>query len=157
MFLNNNNDEYIIQSIINQTIQATGTDGNSSVRVLVRFVQNIPYDWSDYNSISAKVKYPYETLYLDTGVCADKSLLMAKLLNELGYGVALFNYENENHMAVGIECPYDKSNFKSGYCFIEASDVYPISQIPANYVGGANIRNAVPHVIVISEGKTYSW
>lgn len=156
MFLTNPHDDYVIDDIVNQTIEATNDDGDIAVRTLVRFVQGIPYDWDSYWSISGNVKYPYETLYSNKGVCGDKSLLLAKLLMKLGYGVSLFSYEDESHMAVGIECPYDESNFKSGYCFIEATDYYVVGKIPGNYVGGADIRNAIPEIIVLSYGKVYS-
>jgi hypothetical protein len=157
MFLSDKHDNEVISDIVNQTIDATKSDGDKAVQAIVALVQKIPYDWGDYNGSSSQlVKYPYETLYLNKGVCGDKSLLMAKLLSQLGYGVALFTYESQSHMAVGIQCPYDKSNFQSNYCFIEASDSYPIGQIPANYVGGVIIRDKVPQIIPISQGKTYS-
>ncbi|MBR9701536.1 hypothetical protein GOV13_01300 [Candidatus Pacearchaeota archaeon] len=156
MFLTNSYDDYVIDDIVNQTIEATNDDGDIAVRTLVRFVQGIPYDWATYESSSGHVKYPYETLYTNRGVCGEKSLLLAKLLTKLGYGVALFDYDDEMHMAVGVECPYDESNFKTGYCFIEATDYYVVGKIPGNYVGGADIRNAIPDIIVISEGKVYS-
>jgi len=36
-------------------------------------------------------------LYEDKGVCGEKSLLLAYLLRELGYGVVLFEFKPENH------------------------------------------------------------
>lgn len=155
-FLTNKNDEYIIKEIVNQTINATNSEGDKAVRTLVMFVQKIPYDWESLTSQSYYMKYPYETLYTNMGICSEKSILLAKLLDELGYGVALFNYVFADHMAVGIACPYEKSNFKTGYCFIEATDIYPIGEIPQEYVGGADIRNTIPQIIIISEGKVYS-
>lgn len=155
MFLTNDNDDYIINEIVTQTTTATKSDGDKAARAIARFVQEIPYDWDAFYSNSQYMQYPYETLYLDKGVCAEKAVLMAKLLNELGYGVALFEYKKENHMAVGIKCPYDKSNYKTGYCFIEPSDVYPIGSIPPLYVGGIQLQNT-PQLVFKSEGKAYS-
>ncbi|MBU0962567.1 MAG: hypothetical protein KKD48_01540 [Nanoarchaeota archaeon] len=154
MFLSNENDEYVIKDIITQTKFYTKSDGDKAVQAIVKFVQQIPYDWESLNTNSQYVQYPYETLYLNKGVCSEKALLMAKLLNELGYGVALFVYQ-EDHMAVGIDCPYDKSNYQSGYCFIEPSDVYPIGLIPTEYVGGVRLVST-PQIIQISQGKSYS-
>ena len=156
MFLTDKHDEYIIEDIVNQVVEKTGSDGDKAVKTLVIFVQKIPYAWDIFNSVSFNVQYPYETLYLNKGVCAEKSLLMAKLLNELGYGIALFEYTFGDHMAVGVECPYDKSNYNSGYCFIEPSDVYPIGKIPQEYVGGADIKNEIPKIYIISKGKSFS-
>lgn len=156
MFLTNKEDEYIMEDILKQTVEATNSEGDKAVNTLVRFVQRIPYDWDSFYLVGGTVRYPYETLYDNKGICAEKSLLLAKLLQELNYGVALFNYANENHMAVGIECPYDKSNFQTGYCFIESTDIYPIGKIPQEYVGGVDIRNKVPQIIIVSKGKVYS-
>lgn len=156
MFLENKHDKYIIEEIVSQVTNKTKSDGDAAARAMVLFVQKIPYAWDTYAKTTFDVQYPYETLYLNKGVCAEKALLMAKLLNELGYGIALFEYNVGDHMTVGIECPYDKSNYNSGYCFIEPSDVYPIGKIPTGYVGGADIRNEIPAIYPISRGKSYS-
>jgi hypothetical protein len=156
MFMSNKKDKYVINEIVNQITTSTESEGDVAVKSIALFVQKIPYDWEGFNSNDIHLKYPYETLYENKGVCSEKAILMAKLLNELGYGVALFVYEVGDHMAVGIDCPYDKSNYNSGYCFIEPSDVYPIGQIPQEYVGGADIRNEIPLVYPISQGKSYS-
>ena len=79
---------------------------------------------------------------------------MAYLLRELGFGVVIFEFNAENHRAVGIKC--NNGNYNTNYCFIEATDHYPIGSIPQNYVGGADIAGATPEVIFISDGKTYS-
>jgi len=155
MYAGSKHDNYVTEEIINQVVITTSSEGDRAARTLIRFVQQIPYDWERYSSNDWNMRYPYETLYDGKGVCAEKSILLAKLLNELGYGVALFNYVSEEHMAVGIQCPYDKSNYQSGYCFIEATDVYPIGQIPMEYVGGVDIRDAMPQIIIISEGKVF--
>lgn len=155
MFMTNDEDEYVMQDIVKQVVAATGSAGDKAARAIAAFVQEIPYNYAALNSNSQYVQYPYETLYLDTGVCSEKALLMAKLLMDLGYGVALFSYETENHMAVGIKCPYDQSNYGTGYCFIEPSDVYPIGQIPPLYVGNVRLTS-IPELVFSTEGKAYT-
>ena len=61
-FLTDKNDEYIIKEIIDQTRNATKSDGDKAVKTLVRFVQKVPYDYSKLNSDSYYVQYPYGTL-----------------------------------------------------------------------------------------------
>ena len=78
---------------------------------------------------------------------------MAFTLRELGFGVAIFEFEKESHRAVGIKC--NNGNYGSDYCFIESTDYYPIGQIPDEYVGGVDIRNAIPKIVIISEGDSY--
>lgn len=122
--------------------------------IAIDIVQNIPYDWDAFETDSVSGRYPYEVLYDQKGVCGEKSELMAFLLRELGFGVAIFEFTEENHRAVGILC--DSGDYGTNYCFIESSDVYPIGSIPPKYVGGIDIRRAVPEVIIISEGDSYN-
>ena len=100
------------------------------VELVAAFVQTIPYDQAKTDRREAgrdtdaeKVTYPYEVLYDQKGVCQDKSYLAYRLLEELGYGVAIFLFPDpkDNHMAVGVRCPAQHSNYDSGYCFLETT------------------------------------
>ncbi len=105
---------------------------NQIVEFISTFVQTIPYDQnkldrrtSGMESITEKITYPYEVLYDNTGVCQDKSYLAYALLKELGYGTSIFLFPNpeDNHMAVGVKCPLEFSNYNSGYCFVETTSL----------------------------------
>jgi len=110
------------------------------VELTLSFVQNIPYDEAKAKRILSESRidqskntgdtpdYPYETLYKKTGVCSDKSLLAYSLIREMGYGVAIFVYEAENHMSIGIKCPQNYSAYDSGYCYVETTS-------PGNKIG----------------------
>ena len=104
------------------------------VELTVAFVQSIPYDDVRAQNILAGnggTNYPYETLYEGKGVCSDKSFLLANLLKEMGYGTALFVYNAEKHMAVGIECSKQYSSYNSGYCYAETTATgFKIGVIP---------------------------
>ena len=98
------------------------------IDLIMSFVQSIAYDDEEAKNISAKtgnvtMRFPYEVLWDQMGVCSDKSLLAYALLKEMGYGVALFTFEQENHMAVAIQCPQDYSNYNSGYCYAETTSI----------------------------------
>jgi len=123
-------------SILAQKIRAIGEEKklneNQLVELVSSFVQTIPYDQdkldrrtSGLNGVTEKTTYPYEVLYENTGVCQDKSYLAYELLKELGYGVAIFLFPNpeDNHMAIGVKCPFEYSNYESGYCFIETTSL----------------------------------
>jgi len=107
---------------------------DQTVELAVAFVQSIPYDDARARLIlsgSGSTNYPYETLYEGKGVCSDKSFLLANVLKEMGYGTALFAYDAEKHMAVGIECPKQYSSYDSGYCYIETTNQgFRIGMIP---------------------------
>jgi flagellar biosynthesis chaperone FliJ len=95
-------------------------------------VQYIPYDRakladSDRNN---NPYYPYETLYLNRGVCSDKTFLALTLLRRLGYGAAILDFPDLNHTAAGIACTNQYSLAGSGYCYIETTNYFPLGVIP---------------------------
>lgn len=119
-----------------QKIRALGEarklNENQIVELVSTFVQTIPYDQgkldrrvSGLDGETEKVTYPYEVLYDNTGVCQDKSYLAYILLRELGFGVSLFLFPDpkDNHMAIGVACPLQYSNYESGYCFVETTSL----------------------------------
>ena len=122
---------------------------------IITFVQTIPYDYESLKNPNRQVRYPYQTLFDQTGVCSDKSLLAAKLLARFGYGVALFLFDNENHMSLGLQCPKQTSSYLSGYCYVETTAAEAAGVAPE--ILGENITLASqPLVIAISNGTPYT-
>jgi len=108
---------------------------DQTVELAVTFVQSIPYDYEKAERIlrgeEESPRYPYEVLYEQKGVCSGKSFLLISLLRELNYGSVLLEYEGVKHMAVGIKCPQEYSNYDSGYCYIEStSEGHRIGMVP---------------------------
>jgi len=161
IFLDNDKDEKILQevvSIIKNEIWEEEPD--EIVVALISFVQNIEYNCDKYFSYELageysvyETNYPYETLFDKKGVCEDSSILLAKLLRQLGYGVALFSYSGEEHMAVGISCPMDYSDYGSGYCFIETTGPSMIGII--SKLEGDLELVSTPVIIKVAEGKQF--
>lgn len=106
---------------------------DDQLRIAVSLVQNLKYDYSAAESSRYQGKYPYETLYTGFGVCSDRSLLLAYLLRGLGYEVAIFEFDEENHAAVGIKCPIQYSYRDTGYCFVESTTPSIISDSSGEY------------------------
>lgn len=132
---NSYQDEYL-ESLIEQ-IQKTSSSPDTQARIAISLVQHIPYSWSRYAGMKSDWYYPYETLHNNQGVCSDKSLLLGYLLNKLGYDVVLFEFSDQDHMAVGVKCDshYDFQN--SGYAFIETTRPTIITSfLPDDYIGG---------------------
>ncbi len=148
IFLKNKKDERFLNSIINELNRINSSMSDDEfVEVVVAYVQGaFEYDWNSYYNINEKIKYPYETIFLKKGVCADKSVLLAKMLFLLDYEVVLLAFEKANHMAVGIKVPRGYGNFGTNYAFIESTDYARIGQIPDNYAGGIKIKEA-PEII----------
>lgn len=138
-------------------------DENQMVELISAFVQTIPYDQEklDRRTIgldgdAEKPTYPYEVLYENTGVCQDKSYLTYALLQELGYGVSIFLFPNpeDNHMAVGVKCPLEYSDYESGYCFLETTSLgNKIGMIP-DLIPKSRIATSDVKIDVIGENQS---
>lgn len=162
----NQQDQLQMVSPLVQGIQNTTANTDNQVRIAISLVQNIPY-----GSTSNLAKYPYEVLYTNLGVCGEKSELLALILKDLGYGVAIFNYQNEDHETVGIKCPVQYSLNNTGYCFIETTDPSIITDsngyYPCTSVNGGTITTFISSqsrgcklgndytLIPISDGKSF--
>lgn len=143
-------------------IQNVASDSKDlQAKIAVSLVQNIPYGEPEFSSFGgAEVRlsrYPYEVLDDYTGSCEGKSELLALLLRELGFGVAFFYFQDENHETVGISCPLEQSYLGSGYCFVETTVPAPISYSEGIYLGinGGKLRS-VPEIVPIASGFSLS-
>ena len=85
-----------------------GYGENDIPYITMAFVQSLPYV-SDSASAGYDEypRFPFETLYHGGGDCEDSSILLAALLYDMGYGVALL--ELPGHMAVGVKGDADLS------------------------------------------------
>lgn len=113
------------------------------VEFILALVQYIPYDNSKVSAgVSNNPFYPYETLYLNRGVCSDKTFLAVALLRRLGYGAAILDFADINHTAVGLSCPLNLSLNNSGYCYVETTNYFPLGVIPQAINGQAQTATA---------------
>lgn len=135
------------------SIKSITSDKNAQARIAISLVQNIPYDYDGFYAKNVEGRYPYEVLYDNKGVCGEKAPLLAFLLRELGFGVALLDY-SENHQAVGIKCPTKNALPGTIYCFVESTMPTEIGDNQEYYVGVGRLTST-PTVTVISDGATY--
>ena len=113
------------------------------VEFVLALIQYIPYDNSKVSAgVSNNPFYPYETLYLNRGVCSDKTFLAVALLRRLGYGAAILDFADINHTAVGLSCPLSLSLNNSGYCYVETTNYFPLGVIPQTISGQAQTTTA---------------
>lgn len=102
-------------------------------------IQYIPYDHDKLTQNSNRninPYYPYETLYLNRGVCSDTTFLAVMLMRELGYGAAILDFPDSNHSALGLACPLTDSINGSGYCYVETTNYFPPGVVPPSVSGG---------------------
>ncbi len=124
-------------------LKATALNNNwtddETLEFTLALVQFIPYDSAKLtagNNRNNNPYYPYETLYLDKGVCSDKTFLAVALLRKLGYGAAILDFPTANHSAVGIACPTDQSLNGTGYCYGETTNYFPLGVVPPSLSSG---------------------
>jgi len=105
------------------------------------FVQNIPYDdekaskmlASDYvGNTSNTEQYPYQTLFLNKGICTDKTYLGSVVAKELGYGTGILAFDQQQHMALGLSAPIGYTSFSSSYAYVEMTSLAPPGLIPSD-------------------------
>jgi len=137
------------------SIESKTSNQDDRARIAISLVQNIPYNYTKFYSTIRKTSSPYAVLYENTGVCGEKSLLLAFLLRELGYGVVLFTFESENHMVVGIKCPIQYSYKNSGYAFIESTSPTIVTDSQGNYTNVGKL-SSIPEQYNISNGSSFS-
>ncbi|MBI1975996.1 MAG: hypothetical protein HYS56_00625 [Candidatus Omnitrophica bacterium] len=147
------NDQKRYLKEISEKIESQTRNKNDQARIAISLVQKIPYDWRGFTTKQLSDRYPYEVVYDNTGVCGEKSKLLAFLLRELSFEVVLFNYKPENHMAVGIKCPIQYSHKNTGYCFVETARPTIITDDQGDYVGVGKLYS-MPEIIHISGGTS---
>jgi len=135
-------------------IREKSTDPDDQARIAVSLVQQIPYDQEMLDKGTLEIRYPYQTLLDNKGVCCEKSVLLAYLLLKLGYGVALFDFENEKHTAVGIQAAPEYAYKNTGYAFIETTTPLIITDGNGEYPAFGRIISP-PEVLPAGEGKPF--
>ncbi len=130
-------------------------DSDRYLELLTAYVQGLPYDREKLASIEIAPRFPVETVVDGTGICSDKSLLLAGLLSHEGYAAALLHFGKENHLAVGIPAPAGFDFHKIGYAVIETTAVSYIGSAPCTETKGCLVTR--PKVIPVGNGtRTYS-
>jgi tetratricopeptide (TPR) repeat protein len=138
-----------------EAIREKSDSPDDQVRIAVSLVQQIPYDQEMLDAGTLEIRYPYQTLLDNEGVCCEKSVLLAYILHKLGYGVALFDFETEKHTAVGIRVAPDYDYKNTGYAFIETTTPLIISDGNGEYPAFGRIRSP-PEVLPAGDGIPFS-
>ncbi len=126
-------------SKLKQTALANNWSEDELVEFTLAFIQYIPYDQAKVSAnpgVNSNPFFPYETLYLDKGVCSDKTFLAVDLMRKLGYGAAILDFPDHDHTALGIACPLPYSLNGTGYCYGETTNYFPLGVIPQSINNG---------------------
>ncbi len=154
MFLKHDADKMPLATLREEIAAHCGaSSGDVWVAAVIDFVQSgLEYDHATaFNIAGSKIRYPSETLLDGMGVCMDKTILLAALLQDAGHGLGIFNFDRANHMSLGLLVPDGYGNFGTSYAMVESTAPTPIGQIPARYAGGIRLDTR-PELVIIGNG-----
>ncbi|MBI4188199.1 MAG: hypothetical protein HY529_03220 [Chloroflexi bacterium] len=132
-------DDPYIDQLIQQINKAALVNGLSEIQKLnfvIAFVQSLPYTVDiETTPFDEYPRYPIETLFDRGGDCEDTSILVAAILDRMGYDVALLLLRNAYHMAVGIALPdgfgaYYQQNGKKYFYLETTGEGWQIGEFP---------------------------
>jgi len=102
-------DDAIIRDIVgylDETATSAGLDGREKVELALVFVQSFSYIGDNVTAtLDEYPRYPVETLFEREGDCEDTSILLAAILDGMGYDVALLLFAEFDHIGLGINMP----------------------------------------------------
>lgn len=124
-------------------------------RIAISLVQQIPYGTNNsYANGNGDLRTPYMVLYDRSGICDEKSLLLASLLQELGYGVVLFSFPGQEHTAVGIRSPAAYAHNKTGYAFAETTFPAIVTDDQGEYGNNGRLIGP-PTIYPVADGASF--
>jgi len=133
-------DDIYVNQMANGLTKVALEEGYNDIQTLncvISFVQGMPYTVDEETTpYDEYPRYPLETLFDRGGDCEDTSILVAALLDRMGYDVVLLHLENAHHMAVGVVVPdfyglYYEYNGKHYYYLETTGEGWEIGQIPS--------------------------
>jgi len=154
-------DDTVIGHLVSEVERFAQSEGFSDfekVEFTAAFVQSLPYTADSVTTpYDEYPRYPLETLVDAGGDCEDTSILLASLLNAMGYGVILVAFPR--HCAAGVLCGEGTRGafFEYGggkYFYVETTNTgWGIGDIPEEYQGvKAYLYDMTPAPIL-----THAW
>jgi hypothetical protein len=155
-------DDEVVKSLASNIEAAAEKDGFDSlqkVELASSFVQSLEYTSDSVTTgYDNWPRYPIETLVDSGGDCEDTSILLASLLDAMGYGVVIIVYPGQ-HAAVGVlggSGIYGHYFDWAGgqYFYIETTgEGWEVGEMPEEYIGhSAKIYDMTPVPIL-----THTW
>lgn len=148
-FMNEPTQQKYVQELADE-IKKKSSNPDDQVRIAVSLVQHIPYHHGDV------FRYPYEVMYDGTGICGEKSMLLALVLKDLGYGSCAFYFKTEGHMTAGVRAATAYDYKGSGYAFIEATEPKIITYNQTYFPEFGGELTSDPIVVPEGTGKEYT-
>jgi len=138
-------DDYLIDAIVgylNGVAVANDLSDCARAEMALVFVQSLTYIGDNVTtSFDEYPRYPVETLFDREGDCEDTSILLAAILTEIGYDVALLLFEEFDHIGLGINFPPEYKMYGNSwihddgrrYWYLDTSGGQAIGWCPEEY------------------------
>lgn len=124
------------------------------LELIVAYVQSLKYDHTKVKmGGNLHLNFPIETAVDGTGVCSDKSLLMAGLLSCSGYAVALLSYHSLDHMMVGLPRRINPDLKETDYICVESTSPTFIGMHPEFEKHGLTYPVKPDKIVPVGNGK----
>lgn len=154
-------DEFVaaVADQLQKMADAAGYSARQRLEFVIAFVQSLEYITDDVSKgLEQYPQYPLETLNERQGDCEDTSILLAAVLEQMGYGVVLLLIEGEpGHMAVGVKGEglpgvyYEAGGSRYHYVETTGTD-WRIGDIPQEYRGlPVQILPLVPQPVILHQ------
>jgi hypothetical protein len=115
------NDDHLVNSIVDYLDGVALADALSDrdrAELALTFVQSLTYTGDNVTtSFNEYPRYPVETLFDREGDCEDTSILLAAILTEMGYDVALLLFEEFDHIGLGINFPPEYQMYGNSWIY----------------------------------------
>lgn len=94
--------------------------------LLLAFTQQLPYDHkrAEQKNTEANERFPVEVLIEKKGLCSEKAFLLAALLKEEGYDIALLSFRKAKHMMLGIRPEKPFGTMAGDYAVLEITSPF---------------------------------
>jgi len=126
-----------------------GLDSDEYLELIADFVQDIPY-----GVIDNEVRLPVEVVAQGSGVCDDKSVLLAAILVHEGYDTVVWAFDSQAHAAVGVRC-LGPGMRDSGYAFVETTGPAYVGQLGGTLGSYAKWRRS-PQMVHVGGTRRYT-
>ena len=134
-------DDGLIDSLVCQLEEialAEGLSDSKKASLALNFIQSLAYTKDNTPAgLGEYPRYPVETLFEMGGDCEDTSILLAAIMTDMEYDVALLLFENLDHIGLGINFPVKHGNSwiyeGKRYWYLDASGTRPIGWCPEEY------------------------
>jgi hypothetical protein len=124
-------------------------DGDAYLELMVAAVQSIPYGDTGMDPLLAP-----QVCAAGSGICTDKSLLLASLLVREGYDTVIWVFTTQRHVAVGVRS--GSADFRgTGYAFIETTGKRFVGQTSPEYLAPGPAA-APPIQIALGGSRPYT-